>query len=139
MGPKMQAFCPWIDMLKGKRTVSGQSGFWKFAGLPDRTWCPVEPYRTVRQNSDLVQIFHSITAILMCCIVIGSKICRRSDFRRAQLKPRLVTLLCRLMCKIVDKFFWEHWSTSFQDFWPITMHSCWSKYWPGPFNYFQKI
>ena len=29
---------------EGKRPVSWQSGFWKFAGLPDRTWCLVEPY-----------------------------------------------------------------------------------------------
>ena len=29
---------------EGKRPVSRQSGFRKFAGLPDRTWCPVEPY-----------------------------------------------------------------------------------------------
>ena len=24
--------------------VSGQSGFWKFAGLPDGMWCLVEPW-----------------------------------------------------------------------------------------------
>ena len=30
----------------GKRPVSGRFGFWKFSGLPDRKWCPVEPYLT---------------------------------------------------------------------------------------------
>ena len=29
---------------EGKCPVSGQSGFWKFAGLRDRMWCLEEPY-----------------------------------------------------------------------------------------------
>ena len=32
-----------IPAQEGKRSVSQQSGFWKFAELPDRTWGPVEP------------------------------------------------------------------------------------------------
>ena len=33
-----------FGVREGNHPVSGQSGFWKFAGLLDRTWCPVEPY-----------------------------------------------------------------------------------------------
>ena len=45
-----------FDFLKSgvreeKRPVSEQSGFCKFFGLPDQTWCPVEPYSKVNLMS----------------------------------------------------------------------------------------
>ena len=41
---------------KGKCPVSGQAGFWKFAGLPYQTWCPAEPYLNTSKIS-LMHIF----------------------------------------------------------------------------------
>ena len=40
--------CVW----EGKRPVSGQSRFWKFAGLPDRTWFLVQPYIRTFSNAN---------------------------------------------------------------------------------------
>ena len=54
---------------EAKCPVSGQSRFWKFARLPERTWCPVELTGIYRNVFTIVSF---VTEATQFCVMAGS-------------------------------------------------------------------
>ena len=45
------------------------SGVWKFAGLPEQTWCPIEPY--IQSLADYLTLFQSGEQIMLTTLLLA--------------------------------------------------------------------